>query len=293
MESSSDYGNNAEALSPFPDGAPGFHLGGENYVQVTDFLGTLRIHIRKFVKNEDGTFIPTKDGTTMSCLTWMDFAKDMESINVSGGKKITRTINDCLIVSKEDCSDFLAIQRYTRKSPYLRFFIPTACILHETEWENLKAMRQDVTSHAMNIFFDRIFKKLIEQEATRCAPRSPDLDKIDAEMVLTTSLIELTKTHLGKSISNVFECDGCDRNLCNQLGHDCVLLNYEQRMLRFGDKAIFDMNLEHLAADFIEKNKQIANYITGDFLKSLDVVSLLNVAKQMYVSSDPMPYREL
>lgn len=64
----------------------------------------------------------------------------------------------------------------------------------------------------------------------------------DAEIVSTTSMVELLKCHLEANINNVFECIGCEENFGYQLEHDCVTINHGRKLHRYGNVAIFSMD---------------------------------------------------
>ena len=50
------------------------HLG------VKQFLGHTRVHVRRYVVNEDNEYQPTKDGVSLSPKTWHSLCSELESI---------------------------------------------------------------------------------------------------------------------------------------------------------------------------------------------------------------------
>lgn len=135
-------------------------------------------------------------------------------------------------------------------------------------------------------------KKRILSEVTKRSPRSNlEMEQRDVEMVLSTSLTEILSTHLKDRIGDVLVCHGCRENQANQLGHECITLNHESRHRLYGDLALFSLDIELLAKDFVDQNAQMINYVNQDFLNNLNIDLLLKNASEMYIASDIMPHR--
>lgn len=274
-----------------------FHLGGENYVVVSDFSDVIKVHIRKYWLNEYGRLIPTKTGITLSPLSWQGFANKMCYSGLPCISSRSEVIEEELMISTVciEGKTHVSMQRFYQRKDFIRVFLPTICVLTESEWDTLCSIHKAVTSDIIRLMFGRIFRKMIMEEIHKQTPASKnpsqDIENVDAEMVLTSSLTELFKSHLESNISNVFECSGCINDNNNQLGHDCVCMNHERRLHRYGDIAIFSMDLELLTKEFVQQNSHIVNYITDEFLAKLDMLCLIQSAKEMYVLSDPCPDR--
>ncbi|GFS64917.1 PC4 domain-containing protein [Trichonephila inaurata madagascariensis] len=99
----------------------------------------------------------------------------------------------------------------------------------------------------MWLTFDRMLRNLLLSEASKIMPSAVvNTDASEVELVLTTSLIELLCDYLGNSIADVFECYGCAQQYGNELGHECITLDYETRIRLYGDLALFTIDFEQL-----------------------------------------------
>lgn len=269
-----------------------FHLGGQNFVVASDFTNTLRVHIRKFWRNDYDQLVPTTMGVTLSPVQWQTLADDFESLIPTYEKP--EIVKDFLMLSavENEQSINFVLQRYIRRKDFVRVFLPSVCILSELEWKNLKNIHAKVSKEIIFALYSRSFPKIVLKEVSKqTISNMTDIENCDAEMVLTTSLLELLKQHLQMKIDELFVCSGCDANYENQLGHECITFNYNQRLSRCGNLAFLSIDLELLASEFIQHNLHIVNYITEEFLSKLDVHSMLTNVKEIYVTSDPDPLR--
>ncbi|GFT51617.1 PC4 domain-containing protein [Trichonephila clavipes] len=116
-------------------------------------------------------------------------------------------------------------------------------------------------------------------------PKSDCVDCIDAEMVLTTSMVELLCNHIEENISSLF---GCLEGYENKLGHEFMTYSNGQRISEYGDLAILNMDWDKLVADFVNRNIQMVNYMNEMFLNKLNMNVLIENAKQMYVATDSL-----
>ncbi|GFY49328.1 hypothetical protein TNIN_186761 [Trichonephila inaurata madagascariensis] len=106
--------------------------------------------------------------------------------------------------------------------------------------------------------FGRVFLKLLRKEVTKHIPfPKSDFDCIDAEIVLTTSMVELLCNHINENISSLFICFGCLEGYENQLDHECMTYSNEQRISEYGDLATLNMDRDKLVADFVNRNIQM------------------------------------
>lgn len=296
MKRSSDNSNSAlkkvRSTEPVMHPPHHFHLGGENFVFVSDFSDTLRVHIRKFRRINNDRLVPTTMGVTLLPVQWQTLADDFESLIPTYEKP--ELVKDCLMLSMVDNENTtnIVLQRYVKRKDFIRVFLPSVCLLSELEWENLKDIRKEVTKDITSVLYGRLFPKIILKEVSKqTRSNTTNIENCDAEMVLTTSLMELLKQHLKMKIDELFICSGCDANYENQLGHECITFNYNQRLSRCGNLAFFSIDLELLANEFIQHNLHIVNYITEEFLSKLNVHSMLTNVKEIYVTSDPDPLR--
>ncbi|GFS74622.1 PC4 domain-containing protein [Trichonephila clavipes] len=160
-------------------------------------------------------------------------------------------------------------------------------MIKETEWNVLKDIHKQITSKTVSIMFGRVFLKLLREEVAKHIPfpKSDCVDCIDAEMVLTTSMVELSCNHIEENISSLF---GCLEGYENQLGHECMTYSNGQRISEYGDLAILNMNWNKLVAYFVNRNIQMVNYMNEMFLNKLNMNVLIENAKQMYVATDSL-----
>lgn len=271
-----------------------FQLSNNYFVVVSDFSDVITIHIRKFWRNKYGRLIPTKMGVTLSPILWQSLTKKLDYLNPSCLSSKSEIIDEELMISTVSIEDtpHIILQRYFQRKDFVRVFTPTICLLSDSEWQTLRNIHKDVTTDIIRELFCKIFPKMILKEADQQMSPSANPSEMgndDAEMVLTTSMVELLKCHLEASINNVFECIGCEENFGNQLGHDCMTMNRDRKLRRYGNVAIFSMDLELLAQEFVQQNVQIISYVTKGFFNNLDMSRLIENAKELYIASDPCP----
>ncbi|GFW65704.1 PC4 domain-containing protein [Trichonephila clavipes] len=140
----------------------------------------------------------------------------------------------------------------------------------------------------MWLTFDRMLRNLLLSEASKIMPSAVvNTDASEVELVLTTSLIELLCDYLGNSIADVFECYECVQQYGNQLGHECITIDYETRIRLYGGLTLFTIDFEQLIKDFIQRNIQMLNYLNAIFVNKWDILSIFDNAKKMYIASDP------
>ncbi|GFX78918.1 PC4 domain-containing protein [Trichonephila clavipes] len=113
---------------------------------------------------------------------------------------------------------------------YSKKFVPGTCVLSENNWLELQRIHKNITESAMWLAFDRMLRNFLLSEASKITPSGVvNADASEVELMLTTSLIELLCDYLGNSITDVFECYGCAQQYGNQLGHECITMDYETR----------------------------------------------------------------
>ncbi|GFT99229.1 PC4 domain-containing protein [Trichonephila clavipes] len=233
-----------------------------NYAVVSDFADVARIHLRRYKLDAAGSLLPTKDGITVTPSVWLALVREFSAIDQAF----------------EDGKDF------TRK------FLTPVSMLKETEWNVLKDIHKQITSKTVSIMFGRVSLKLLRQKWLNTFLFQNLTASIvsDAEMVLTTSMVELLCNHIEENISSLFVCFGCLEGYENQLGHECMTYSNGQRISEYGDLAILNMDWDKLVADFVNRNIQMVNYMNEMFLNKLNMNVLIENAKQMYVARDSL-----
>ncbi|GFR02922.1 PC4 domain-containing protein [Trichonephila clavata] len=173
------------------------------------------------------------------------------------------------------------------KKDYSKKFVPGTCVLSENNWLELQRIHKSITKSVMCLTLDCMFRNLLLSEASKIMPSAVvNTDASEVESVLTTSLIELLCDYLGNSIADVFECYGCAQQYGNQLGHECLTMDYETRVQLYADLAFFTIDFEQLIKDFFQRNIQMLNYINPIFVNKWDMFSIFDNVKKMYIASD-------
>ncbi|GFW29952.1 PC4 domain-containing protein [Trichonephila clavipes] len=277
-----------------PDAVPEnhFHLGSHNYAVVSDFADVARIHLRRYKLDATGSLLPTKDGITVTPSVWLALVREFSAIDQAFEDGKVFVIKDCLLLSRTVIENVthIIMQSYFQRKDFTRKFLTPVSMLKETEWIVLKDIHKQITSKTVSIMFGRVFLKLLRQEVAKHIPfpKSDCVDCIDAEMVLTTSMVELLCNHIEENISSLFVCFGCLEGYENQLGHECMTYSNGQRISEYGDLAILNMDWDKLVADFVNRNIQMVNYMNEMFLNKLNMNVLIENAKQMYVARDSL-----
>ncbi|GFU17953.1 PC4 domain-containing protein [Trichonephila clavipes] len=255
--------DNGKTSSFKPDAVPEnhFHLGSHNYAVVSDFADVARIHLRRYKLDATGSLLPTKDGITVTPSVWLALVREFSAIDQAFEDGKVFVIKDCLLLSRTVIENVthIIIQRYFQRKDFTRKFLTPVSMLKETEWNVLKDIHKQITSKTVSIMFGRVFLKLLRQEVAKHIPfpKSDCIDCIDAEMVLTTSMVELLCNHIEENISSLFVCFGCLEGYENQLGHECMTYSNGQRISEYGDLAILNMDWDKLVADFVNRNIQM------------------------------------
>lgn len=287
--------NTMQSFSFNPENVPSnmFHLGESNYVVVSDFSDVIRIHIRFYKLDFSGCLKPTRRGITLTTSLWQALSATMDSIPSSELKEMT-IIENSLLLSTEQINGvrYISIQRFFQRNDLSRKFVPSIGLISEMEWEELKRIRKEVSSLAVRVMFGPIFQGLLLWEVQRRFPSSVVQENSeDTEILLATSMSELLSDYLKSNIQDIFMCNGCDMNLGNQLGHECVTQSNEIRAQVYGDRALLRIDLSKFISDYVERNCQICKYINEYFVKSLNMSNIVKTAIDLYVASDPNPMR--
>ncbi|GFY32592.1 PC4 domain-containing protein [Trichonephila clavipes] len=83
-----------------PDAVPEnhFHLGGHNYVIVSDFACVARIHFSRYKLDATGSLLPTKDGITVTPSVWLALVREFSAIDQAFDDEKVFVIKDCLLL---------------------------------------------------------------------------------------------------------------------------------------------------------------------------------------------------
>ncbi|GFX42652.1 PC4 domain-containing protein [Trichonephila clavipes] len=286
------FSEDIKSDSFFPDDAVPphhFHLGQDVYAAVTYFATSVQVHLRHYKRDGSNRLFATERGVCLSPMLWQSFVNQIEQINTSSVEE-TILIKDSLIISTVFIENIpnIIFQRYFKKKDYSNKFVPGTCVLSENNWLELQRIHKNITESAMWLAFDRMLRNLLLSKALKITPSGVvNTDASEVELMSTTSLIELLCDYLGNSITDVFECYGCAQQYGNQLGHECITMDYETRIRLYVDLTVFTIDFEQLIKDFIQRNNQILNYLNPMFVNKWDMLSIFDNAKKMYIASDP------
>ncbi|GBM77152.1 hypothetical protein AVEN_209096-1 [Araneus ventricosus] len=187
---------------------------------------------------------------------------------------------------------FTSFQRYVTKVNFSRQFLPSVCLLTETECNQLQFIIKKISESCKSLMFSNFLKRKILLEVSSRSPRTNlQMELSDVEMVLSMSLTELLADNIKSRIEEVMVRNGCIEKQANHLGHECMTMNFESRHSLYGDLAILSLDIELLVKEFVEKNMQMLNYNNETFLNNLNIVLLVKNACDMYIASDIMPHR--
>ncbi|GBN19248.1 hypothetical protein AVEN_65986-1 [Araneus ventricosus] len=140
--------------------------------------------------------------------------------------------------------------------------------------------------------FGNFLKKKILLEVSSRSPRTNlQMELSGVEMVLLMPLTKILADNIKSRIDDELVCKGCLENQANQLGHECVTMNFESKHSLYGDLAILSIDIELLVKAFVEKNMQMLNYINENFLNNLNIILLVKNACDMYIASDIILHR--
>ncbi|GFU28709.1 PC4 domain-containing protein [Nephila pilipes] len=187
-----------------PDAVPEnhFHLGRSNYAIVSDFADVARIHLRQYKLDETGSLFPTKSGNTLIPSVWLALVREFAAIDQAFQDGKVFVVKDCLSRTVVENVTYITLQCYYQRKDFSRKCLAPVSMLNETEWNELKNIHEQITSKTVSLMFGRVFRKLLKKEVTKHIPfPKTDFDCIDAEIVLTTSMVELLSYHIQENIS--------------------------------------------------------------------------------------------
>lgn len=266
-----------------------FSLGNNNNcVTVGTFAENAFVHLGEYRENVP---LLTRKGINLSPTAWQGLVALIDRTKISYSRFVESfVVRDSLMISTEyiDNSLYIALQQYYKQKDFTRTFIPSICLLDENEWDKLQSITEDISNAAISIMYKEILPKLIlkeveqqQQQQQQPPPQSVGKNN-EAEQILTTTLAEILSIHLQDNINRVFKCNGCDLNLGNQLGHECVLMDLSTTLHIYGELALTNVNLKNVASEFVRQTIQISNCITESFVRKLDMLAVLDTAKCLY-----------
>ncbi|GFY73279.1 PC4 domain-containing protein [Trichonephila inaurata madagascariensis] len=182
-----------------------FHLGGHNYAVVSDIADVARIHLCRYKLDATGSLLPIKDGITVTPSVCLALVREFDAIDQAFDDGKVFVIKDCLLLSRTVIENvtYIIWQRYFQRKDFSRKFLTALSMLKETEWNALKDIHKQITSKTVSIMLGRVFLKFLRKEVAKYIPfQKSDFNCIDAEIVLTTSMVELLCNHIQENISS-------------------------------------------------------------------------------------------
>lgn len=148
-----------------------FPLGESNYVAVSDFSDVVRIHIRVYKPDISGCLKPTKRGITLTTSLWEALSTSMDFLSPSDLNEMV-IIKKSLVLSAERINNvsYVSFQRLFQRSDFSYKFVPSISLIRESEWNELKRIRNEITSLSVQTMFGRVFRGLLLCEVQRLCP---------------------------------------------------------------------------------------------------------------------------
>lgn len=224
-------------------------LDRDVFVSVTDYNDAVRVHLRHFATDDGGSLRPTRKGVTLTPFVWQSLAAEMDFIGLPSPTGEIAIVRNSLMLSSAyiDEQPYVVLQKFFQRKDFSRQFFPDVMLLTQSEWDLLKELTDHVNRQVSDLQFT-VFRRLVLREAAVRAPSavfSGNMCVPEMERVLVMSLTDVLKAAV---IST---------------GHDVSM-------------ALSLIDFKKLSADFIEKNVQIVNYITEEFLGKIDFKNLVN-----------------
>ncbi|GBM45486.1 hypothetical protein AVEN_210219-1 [Araneus ventricosus] len=114
---------------------------------------------------------------------------DISSLPSETGKLLIVRHTLFLLTAWIEDKPFISFQRYVTKVNFSRQFLPSLCLLTETEWDQLQFIRKKISERCKSLMFCNFLKKKILLEVSSRSPRTNlQMNLSDVEMVLSTSL---------------------------------------------------------------------------------------------------------
>lgn len=266
-----------------------FHLGDNYFLTVNEFCGKVLIHYRKYRMEED-LMVPTKEGITLQPLTWQEFVDNIPFQNFHYYVRPRREtlINGELFISQMD-RNVLCFQKVLSVKDRPRQFIPCVMRMTEQQWNTLDSYLEDIQKSIFSVMFEGLFRKIAFSNFKKLAKQKSSLDTPIGEQKLLSSLTELLNDVVHRKMNELIteECDGCERMLANQLGHDCIYMPYETQFNKYFKKSVCKIDIKDLATKFVLNNVAYSQFFTNVFFDKLNFKNIFNTIREMFVANDP------
>ncbi|GBN29705.1 hypothetical protein AVEN_51379-1 [Araneus ventricosus] len=151
-----------------------YHLGEDIYAMVSDFGDALNVHIRKFRTNENSRIFPTKNGDSFSPYVWESLVTEMDNSSLPSETGKVVIIRNTLFLTTAWIENvpYVSLQEYVTKQGFSSQFLPSVCLLTETEWNQLQCIRKKISENCKSLMFNNFLKKKILLEVSSRSPRT-------------------------------------------------------------------------------------------------------------------------
>lgn len=282
-------GNAAYTLDSLPTDM--VHLGSENFVLVSGFIGQTRIHVRRHVCDEDGYYHPTKDGISLSPKVWLSFCGEVnEILNCKLPEKVFVIDRDlCVCKQTKDDVQLFIFQRLFQKKNLSMQFVPECVVLRGPELGKLADKKNFITECVKSNLITYTLSFNLDKEIKHSKLNLKTSDYSEGFLQLIESLGQCLCVFITLKITELINCFGCRENYQANFMHDCTLLSREQKFEQYFDRALFLLNWNDLAKDILQKNLNIDyDYVLyqQEFFDAIDADGLFKSIKKMYITVD-------
>ncbi|GBM92182.1 hypothetical protein AVEN_115631-1 [Araneus ventricosus] len=150
-----------------------YNLGMDNYAVISDFGDVINVQIRKFRTDENGRIFPTKNEISFSPFMWETLSNGMHRLPLPSNLEQVIIIRNTLFLISAwiENAPCVSLQRYVTKKDFSRQFLPSVCLLTETEWYQLQCIRKKISESCKSLMFNNFLKKKILLEVSSRSPR--------------------------------------------------------------------------------------------------------------------------
>lgn len=277
-----------------------FHLGGENYVTVDFFLEHTRVHIRRYVTDNDGFLHATKDGVSLHPSVWNSFQKKVDE-DFDFDENILVVDKDlCVFFEKNNDLECYVFQRMFQRKNLKLEFLHESVKLSPNHLSNLVDFLPDINAKVKEILIRKTLSHFVLRESKSQSISANDLDNdnfFNSEMAnfteLTDSLSECLTNAISLKISEFLNCFACENDLPKSYPHNCALTSREEKYINCFDVVFYKLDWRHIAKDFYCKNSNKFLMGISEFFCCLDVDTLFRNVKNLYVKDEEDVYNDL
>lgn len=271
------------------------HLGGENFVSVNHFLGHTRVHIRRYVADDEGYYQPSKEGVSIPASVWISFQSHLDDFDYYKSSDETIVVDNDLCVSRytKDSEQFIAFQRLYKREDMSFQFVPERVILTSKQLSQLSGFTPTIN--------EKIKESLIKYSLPYHIYREFDKkDRLGLEKyfervdLLKKSLVMCITFALSVNINKITDCKGCKETGDLQFMHNCLRSRADKFEECF-ERAFHLINFCDVAKDFVERNchVEIADvFAQSEFFDVLNVNDFIYAIEKMYVGHEEKEFEK-